>query len=39
MKHAKRCEDLKKAENNVIMGIQGDKNAKEILYYERNSIS
>ena len=38
LKHAKRCEDLKKAENNVIIRIQRDKSEKEILYNDSHSL-
>ena len=38
LKHGKRCEDLKKAENNVIIRIKRDKNAKEILYNDSHSL-
>ena len=38
LKHGKRCEDLKKAENNVIIRIQRDKSEKEILYNDSHSL-
>jgi len=38
LKHGKRCEDLKKAENNVIIRIQRDKSEKEILYNNGHSL-